>query len=92
MLGCRGETNEGSFLWDWNHLSVQPVLQEHIKLVRDFSNKHKLEKITTKNAKITETETWEFVSVANWLESANGGYRADTDGPLVFMTFGEITL
>ena len=79
-------------MWGWDHPSVQPALREHAKLVKSFGEKHQIEKLTTKTVSVTEYEAWEFVAIANRLANANGGYRADAGGPLVFMTYGEIKL
>ncbi len=84
--------NDGSFMWGWDHPSIQPPLQEHAKLVKVFGEKHKIKRFTTQKVKATEAEAWEFLAVANRLAKSNGGYRADAGGPFVFMTYGEITL
>jgi hypothetical protein len=85
--------NDRSFMWGWDHPSVVPELQESAKLVKEFGAKHEIpsfmqQKIVLQN----ESEAWKFVAVANRLAESNGGYRADTGGPIVFMTYGEITL
>lgn len=82
---------DSSFLWGWDHPSVLPPLQEHAKLVKHFGEKNDIKKFITKKLKITENEAWEFVAVANRLANANGGYRANAGGSLVFMTYGQIT-
>ena len=81
-----------TFLWGWDHPSVQKPLQQHARLVKEFGAKHNITKFTTQKVKVSEEEAWEFVAVANRLANANGGYRGDAGGPLVFMTYGEITL
>lgn len=84
---------DGTFLWGWDHPSVVSDLQEHAKLVKDFGLEHGIDEFTTQTISIsTEDEAWEFVAVANRLANANGGYRGDAGGPVVFMTFGEVTL
>lgn len=75
-----------------DHPSVSPPLQEHTKLIKAFGEKHGIPKLTTRVIKVTENEAWEFVAIANRLAEANGGYRADAGGPIVFMTFGKISL
>lgn len=83
---------DSSFMWGWDHPSVSPPLQEHAKLIKAFGEKHGIPKLTTRVIKVTENEAWEFVAIANRLAEANGGYRADAGGPIVFMTFGKISL
>lgn len=80
------------FLWGWDHPSVKPPLDEHALKVNEFGKKYSIQKYTAKMVKASEDEAWEFVAVANRLSNANGGYRGDAGGPIVFMTFGEIKL
>ena len=58
----------------------------------DILQKHKIEKFTKRKITISHDEAWELVAVANRLASANGGYRGDAGGPIVFMTFGKLEL
>ncbi len=84
--------NDGSFLWAWDHPSVLAPLRAHAKLVKEWGEKHKLAKWTTRKVQVTDAEAWEFAAVAARLAKANGAYRASGAGPVVFVTFGEITL
>lgn len=85
--------SDGSFMWGWDHPSIYPALQESARLVRQFGEKHQIANFTQQKITISgESEAWEFVAIANRLAKSNGGYRADSGGPIVFMTFGEITL
>jgi hypothetical protein len=83
---------DGTFLWAWDHPSIQEPLREHAKLVREFGRKHGIRKLTERKVAVTEDEAWEFVAIANRLAAANGGYRVEAGGPLVYMTLGEISL
>jgi hypothetical protein len=84
--------DDGSFLWAWDHPSIDPALRKHAMLVQSFGEEHQIDKLTTRTVYVTESEAWEFVALANRLADANGGYRADAGGPLIFMTYGEIKL
>lgn len=84
--------NSQEFLWGWDHPSVKSPLNEHALKVYEFGKKHGIREYTTRVIKATEQDVWEFLAVANRLASANGGYRADAGGPIVFMTFGEIKI
>ena len=83
---------DNTFLWAWDHPSVLEPLRAHAKLVKKFGEKHKIEKFTKRKITISHDEAWELVAVANRLASANGGYRGDAGGPIVFMTFGKLEL
>ena len=85
--------HDGSFMWGWDHPSINPALQAHARLVKAFGEEHDIPSYVTQKIVIDgESEAWEFVAVANRLAEANGGYRADAGGPLVFMTFGELKI
>ena len=83
---------DGTFLWAWDHPSIEEPLQAHAKLVRAFGIKHKINKYIKGKVAVSEDEAWEFVAVANRLAKANGGYRGEAGGPMVFMTFGEVVI
>nr|WP_086939864.1 DUF6882 domain-containing protein [Thaumasiovibrio occultus] len=91
IIGTYDPSND-SFLWGWDHPSVQPALREHAQLVKEFGETYNIAVLTQPMVTITEQEAWQFVAMANRLGSANGGYRAEAGGPLVFVTFGDITL
>ncbi len=84
--------DDGSFLWGWDHPSVASALQEHARLAREFGEEHQLANYTTRKVLCSEAEAWEFTAVAARLAEANGAYRGDAGGPLIFMTFGEVAL
>ncbi|WP_444925408.1 DUF6882 domain-containing protein [Microbulbifer sp. TRSA002] len=81
-----------SFLWGWDHPSVLKPLQQHSRLVKEYGEKHGVKLFTSKKVHVSEDQAWEFSAVASRLAEANGAYRADAGGPLVYMTFGEIEL
>jgi hypothetical protein len=82
----------GTFLWGWDHPSVAEPLRRAAALVRSYGAKHNVVRFTEREVKCTEAEAWEFTAIAARLDSANGAYRANSGGPLVYMTFGEVTL
>jgi len=84
---------DNTFMWGWGHPSVNQALQTHARLVREFGEENSIPRLVTQKVVISgEAEAWEFVAIANRLAESNGGYRGDAGGPIVFMTFGEITL
>ena len=84
--------DDGTFLWGWDHPSVAEPLQAHAKIVREYGEKHNIDQFATQQVQCSEMDAWEFTAVAARLGEANGAYRANADGPLVYMTFGEIKL
>jgi hypothetical protein len=85
-------TQDGTFLWGWDHPSVAEPLRKHATLAKEFGQKHKLNKFTERKVKCSEDEAWEFTAVAARLGNANGAYRGPAGTALVYMTFGEIKL
>ena len=85
-------TDDGTFLWGWDHPSVEEPLRAHAELARQFGEQHKLSNFTNRSIHCTEDEAWEFTAVAARLGKANGAYRGPAGAALVYMTFGEITL
>jgi hypothetical protein len=67
-------------------------MQEHAKHVRDYGQRHDIERLTTRKLECEETEAWEFVALACKLCDAQGAYRGPAGPTLVFMTFGEARL
>ncbi|MBC8163949.1 MAG: hypothetical protein H7Z42_22295 [Roseiflexaceae bacterium] len=84
--------SDGSLLWGWDHPSVLPPLAEHARLLRQYGEDNGIAQLTTRTIFCSEDEAWGFTSVAARLAGANGAYRADAGGPLVYMTFGNVTL
>ena len=85
-------TENGTFLWGWDHPSVAEPLSKHAALARQFGLDNGLSRYTERMVECTEDEAWEFTAVAARLGEANGAYRGPAGTALVFMTFGEIKL
>jgi hypothetical protein len=83
---------DGSWLWGWDHPSVEPALQQHAKLVRDYGLKHRIADFTTQKMFCTEEKAWEFTAIACKLGGAQGAYRGPAGTTFIFMTFGTIQL
>jgi hypothetical protein len=83
---------DGTFLWGWDHPSVPEPLRGHARLVRDFGEEHGIEDLKERKVEVSPERAWEFTALAVRLGGANGGYRADAGGPLVFVTFGSLVL
>jgi hypothetical protein len=85
-------TQTGTWMWGWDHPSVEPPLQEHAKRVRRYGEKHGHPLLTTRKLECDEQQAWEFTAIACHLCDAQGGYRGPAGPALVFMTFGQVTL
>ena len=85
-------TQSGTWLWGWDHPSVEPALQKDAKRVLEFGEQNEVEVLTTRKLECSEDEAWEFTALACHLCGAQGGYRGPAGPALVFMTFGKVTL
>ena len=85
-------SQDGTWLWGWDHPSVVPALQEHAKRVREYGEKHGIQRLTTRKLACSEMEAWELVALACKLCEAQGAYRGPAGTACVFMTFGEVSL
>lgn len=86
------DSKKGTFLWAWDHPSVEPPLRKHAQLAREWGRTHKVADYTSRMVACSEEKAWEFTAVAARLGKANGAYKGPNGSTFVFMTFGEITL
>lgn len=82
-------TSDSTWLWGWDHPSVQPPLREDAERVRAYGEAHGLERLTTRMLEATEDECWEFAALACKLADAQGAYRGPAGEAFVFMSFGQ---
>jgi hypothetical protein len=84
---------DNTFMWGWDHPSVDPALQASASRVKAFGEEHGFRELTTQTVSCTEKRAWEYTALAMRLAEASGAYRAEAaPGTYVFMTFGELRL
>jgi hypothetical protein len=83
-------TLDGTWLWAWDHPSVEPALAKDAKRMLAYGQEHGYAKLTTRKLQITEDEAWELTALAFLVCGANGAYRGPAGTAFVFMTFGEV--
>jgi hypothetical protein len=83
------DTTDSTWLWAWDHPSVQPPLRSHATRLLEYGEANKISTLTTRKLSATEDQCWEFTALACKLNDAQGGYRGPSSTTLVFMTFGE---
>ena len=86
------DTQDGSWLWGWEHPSVPATLAAHARLVRDFAAEHRLTSLLPQTLHCTQDDIWAFAALATRLASAQGAYRGPAGNTLVMMTYGELQL
>jgi hypothetical protein len=81
-----------TWLWGWDHPSVDDRFAQAARQVRDFGERYGLARFTTSMVKCSEDEAWMFTALGLHLSGAAGAYRGPSGDSYVFMTFGEVTI
>lgn len=85
-------TQDGTWLWGWDHPSVSEPLSQHAQLAFDYGQKHGIADLTTRKVTCSEDCCWEFTALACFLAQAQGAYRGPAGPTHVFMTFGAVNI
>lgn len=86
------DTDDGTFLWAWDHPSCPEPLARTALMIRDFGDRHGLSRLTTAMIRCTEDEAWQFTALGLHLSGAAGSYRGPFGSAYLYMTFGEVTI
>ena len=85
--------NDSTFLWGWDHPSVEAPLQLNAARVKAFGELHGNAELSTRKNVCAEARTWDYTALAMRLSEASGAYRAEAaPGTWVYLNFGEVTL
>jgi hypothetical protein len=83
---------DNTFLWGWDHPSIEPPLRRHAEQVRAYGEQFNIEELITRKLSCSEQDAWKFTALACKLCDAQGAYRGPAGATFVFMTFGEVSL
>jgi hypothetical protein len=86
------DPEDGTWLWAWDHPSIMEPLRVHAETVRRYGEEHGIAELTQAKVRCAEDDCWRFAALACHLNEAQGAYRGPTGGPLVFLTYGTVTL
>jgi len=87
------DADAGTFMWGWEHPSVDPALQQDASLVRTFGERHGFAELTTRVVACDQDRAWGYTAMAMRLAQAGGAYRAPaSETTFVFLTFTKIQL
>lgn len=81
-------SEDGTWLWGWDHPSVPEPIGEHARLARAFGERYGLAAYTTRKIEASMDDCWTFTALACHLAGAQGGYSGPSGPARVFMTFG----
>ena len=82
-------TDDGTWLWGWDHPSVPPGRDRHAAAVKAYGEAKGLPDLTTRKLDASEDDGWTFVALACHLSDAQGAYRGPAGAARVFFTYGE---
>ncbi|PXW38286.1 hypothetical protein DFO54_1236 [Erwinia sp. AG740] len=85
-------TEDGTWLWGWEHPSVSDSLGEFARGVRRFGEQYGKAELTTRKITASMDEAWEFTALACYLNEGQGGYRGSSGSTDVFMVYGSVTI
>jgi hypothetical protein len=85
-------SQDGTWLWGWDHPSVVAPLAEHAKKVLAYGRNHGFDVLTTRKLECPEEQCWELTALACMLCDAQGAYRGPAGIARVFFTFGTVSL
>ena len=85
-------TEEETWLWGWDHPSVQPPLDQHAKQVLEYGEQNGIADLTNRKLQCSSERCWELAAVTCLLSEAQGVYCGPSGPTLVFMTFGRVKL
>ena len=91
IIGAWNPRND-VFTWGWDHPSVHTRCRADAERTRWFGDKHEMNELTNRQVRVSESEAWRMLAVAMKVNAAHGVYRGPTEGPVVFMTLGEMRL
>lgn len=85
-------SNDGSFMWGWEHPSVPENLAQHATIAKEWGLKNNELDYSTLTVICSVDDVWKMCAVVNRLADANGVYRGDSNGTFVFMTMGTLEM
>jgi hypothetical protein len=85
-------TQDGTWLWGWDHPSVPEPFGREALRVREFGQRYGLSRYVSQPIRCTEDEAWQFTALACHLAGSSGAYRGPFASAAMFMTFGDVTI
>lgn len=80
----------GAWSWTWEHPQIQKPLQEGARKLREFGQRHDMDRLTTPAFGATEIEAWGLTAVACLQNRAAGAYRVPTPAGYLHVIFGAL--
>jgi hypothetical protein len=85
--------SDASWLWAWDHPSVEEPLFRDALLVEAFGRKYGLYRYVTRSIRCTRDEAWQFTALACHLAQASGAYCGLASGDTaIYVTFHDAAI
>ena len=91
IIGTYNSAN-GTFLWGWDHPSVNDELGKHAKLAHNWGEQNNEPSFTELQLTCSIEDVWKMSAAVNRITEANGVYKGDSGATQVFMTLGKIEM
>ncbi|EMM0378611.1 hypothetical protein RI820_000981 [Pluralibacter gergoviae] len=85
-------TEDGSWLWGWEHPSVSEPLRAFARRVRDFGEQYGKKELTTRKITTSMDTAWEFTALACHLNGGEGGYSGSSGSTRVLLVYGSVSI
>ncbi|WP_392560319.1 DUF6882 domain-containing protein [Orbus mooreae] len=85
-------TEDSTWLWAWDHPSINESVAEFSKKVKIFGEQYKLSQLNTRKIIVSMDEAWELTALACYLSKGEGGYSGLSGVTRVFMVYGPVTI
>lgn len=85
-------TEDSTWLWGWDHPSVNESLRKFAQKVQDFGNQYQMDKLTTRKIITSMNDVWEFTALACYLGGGEGCYCGPSGSTRVLMVYGPVTI
>lgn len=87
------DSQQGSFMWGWDHPSVALGMQKSAMKAKAFGQKRGIDELTTHVVSCDHDRAWAYAALAMREASDSGAFRAPANQrTFVFMTFGKVAL
>ncbi|HSH03691.1 MAG TPA: hypothetical protein VLL52_14325 [Anaerolineae bacterium] len=92
VIGTYNEVDE-TWLWGWANPTLAEGLTVHARQVQAYGAQYDEDALTMNSFNCDEALCWEFVTIAYYLNGAQGVYCGQAgDNLLIFFTFGEVMM
>ena len=85
MIGSLGY-GDWSWAWAWNDTSVPAHLRRHAENMRAYGECHGVRKLLEQRLTATDNDAWHFAALANYINKAQGVFRAAASEDVRFLT------